>query len=325
METTELMPEYILQPHAISRSVYRLSATARKIIAMAMAILPPDLSTRTACFKSYDFCQALGIEWGGNTYHLIKEAVRECFKSDITLETPTGWKMFTWFSQAEYHEANHEIRMEFSEELADLLMELKKMYAKIQLEDLGKLQSQYALRLYEFAISYSSLAGQRGNRTETWYFERKVEELRNLFGIEANHYKLTADFRKWVIERPLNEINTANIGIAITPEYKRKGKYITDIKFECTSHTRKVAGRRSKKTAVTTTPDAPPTNPKLAKTLEVKENEHLKKLYPEEYAQLYQEELAKPHIQFSSTDTLWSLAAEGQAIKRLREHYGVRK
>jgi hypothetical protein len=41
-------PHYVLQHNAISRSVNSLSATAKKLTAMAMALIPPDLSNQ-AC------------------------------------------------------------------------------------------------------------------------------------------------------------------------------------------------------------------------------------------------------------------------------------
>lgn len=155
-----------------------------------MAIIPVDLSKLTATFSVSEFCQAFGLDPpGGETYRLIKAAVRECITAEITIETPQGWEMFTWLSYARYDEVKHTLLIEYSARLATYLTELKKMYARIQLIDLGKLQSLYAIRFYEMAKSYESLAGKQGNRENCWFFERTLEELKKILGVEAENYK----------------------------------------------------------------------------------------------------------------------------------------
>jgi plasmid replication initiation protein len=53
--------------------------------------------------------------------------------------------------------------MTFSEHLAAFLAELKVAYTKIPLKEIGKLQSKYAIRLYEMAKSYESMVSKYGN------------------------------------------------------------------------------------------------------------------------------------------------------------------
>jgi plasmid replication initiation protein len=242
-----LPPEFVLQPHAISRSIYRLSATARKLIAMAMACLPDDLSARTARFTISEFCRALGISRSGDLYRRVWEAVQECVGDIILVEiSPKKWRMFTWFSFAEYDEDHNEIVMEFSGGLAAFLSEMRKLYARMQLDDLGKLQSIYSLRLYELAMSY---APKSGKVKHSWTFELAITDLRKLFGVADGQYRLMSDFRKWVIDRPCAEINRALIGIAISPEYIRSGKSIIAVRFECEENTRKLPAVKSRKVA----------------------------------------------------------------------------
>jgi hypothetical protein len=166
-----------------SRGAQDLSATARKLAAMAMALLPTDLSTLTVSFTFNDFCKAIGYERGGESYQIFRAAVRECLQSLISIETEPDkngkkdWKEFTWFTVAEFSEKTGQARMTFSSELAEFLAALKWMYAKINLKDLGELQSRYTLHLFEIAMSYRSLVGRGGNRSETWYFERGFPDL----------------------------------------------------------------------------------------------------------------------------------------------------
>jgi hypothetical protein len=78
----------------------------------------------------------------------------------------------------------------FSSELAEFLIALKWMYARINLKDLGELQGRYALHLFEIALSYRSLAGRGGNRSEAWYFEWDFpDEIRRVMGVAKDAYK----------------------------------------------------------------------------------------------------------------------------------------
>jgi plasmid replication initiation protein len=188
MKETQKSLEYVLQPHAISRAMYRISTTTRKIIAAAMVRIPSDFSTLEATFSLDEFCDAIGIERGGKSDKLIQDAVSECFEAVIKIETgKNNWKMFTWISSAEC--INNKITIKFSEELALYLLELQKMYSKIDLNDIGKLQSFYALRYFELAKSYESLSGKEGNKKGQWFFIRSLPELRQLLGIEPEKYQ----------------------------------------------------------------------------------------------------------------------------------------
>lgn len=303
-------PDYVLQRHAISRSIHNLSVTAIKLTAMATSLLPFDLSIKIVKFTLSEFIDSVGLVKGGNSYKIFVAAVDECMGNVITIDTPTGWEKFTWFSKAKFDKKTGQITMVFSDELATHLLDIKKMYAKINLADLGRLSSRYALRIFELAISYSSLAGKNGNERDCWYFEREINELRTIFAIDQEKYKLTKDFRKNVIDLPIKEINEAGIGIAIETEYKRMGKFLHSVCFHCKKVSRVVPG-------------LPPLNAD-PDTLEEKELEKLKKLYPEEYTRLFNEEMAQKEL-FPTPETIRTKLAGYNAALKLKALKGVRK
>jgi hypothetical protein len=321
METKELLPEYVLQPHAISRAAYRLSATARKIIAMGMSILPPDLSSRSVTFSFYEFCQALGYERGGESQKIFLAAVDECIGCVITIETAEEIRKFTWVQIATYNKITHLVTLEFSVGLTDYLLELKKMYARIDLINMGKLQSLYALRYYELAKSYESLAGLQGNRQNCWYFERTIEELRKILDVEPEKYLKTNDFKKRVIEGPIMELNEANLGFYITVEYLRRGRNLVGVRFLCEKNIRKVGKKQQKGIPVEA-----PTPIEAPETLEEKELAHLMNLYPQEYAELYNELLNHPPSKLlQDMPRLWEKQAQREAQKILKDRHGIKK
>jgi plasmid replication initiation protein len=333
-QTLGVTPRYVLQHNAISRSINTLSATAKKLTAMAMALIPPDLSSRTAAFTFPEFCKALDVPAGGETYKVFKEAVNECMQCVITIESEPNakgkkrWKKYTWFSMAEFDEATGKATMKFSLELAGVLAELKWVYSKVHLQDFGRLQSRYAIRLYEIALSFAYLKGKQGNKDAAWYFQWPIEELRQILGVPEDAYKETHLFKQKVIDGPIREINNAGLGLAINIERVTQGRFLVALRFDCEQTPRRLVikgknGKNVKKTSSTTL-ELPYENPKIAKLREEKELLHLKERYPDEFATLYAAEQEKSPS-FLKGSGFSKIAAEAEALTKLREKHGIAK
>ncbi|MHC6204614.1 replication initiation protein [Breznakiellaceae bacterium SP9] len=328
-ETLGISPEYVLQHTAISRSIHNLSATAQKLTAMAMALLPLDLSSRTAMFSFNDFCKALGVSEGGNSFKLFNDAVNECMGNVIHVDTgkvikgKTSWEKFTWFVHSSFDAETGKVTMKFSTELAAFLNESKKLYSKISLKDIGKLQSKYGIRLFEIASSYSSLAGKDGNSSSSWYFERTVDDWRLILSIPEGTYHENKDFRKRVIEVPIKEINAAGVGVAMKATGIKQGRETKAYRVECKKAPKTSAPRRGrkKKEDIQELPDMSGLS---AKDRAEKELEHLKELYPDEYAELYTLEMAKMHPCCLS-ESFGQKAAAAAAKLELKKRHGIVK
>jgi hypothetical protein len=330
-ETLGVTPRFVLQHNAISRSAHNFSATAKKLTAMAMAMLPADLSTLSSAFTFAEFCAALGVPKGGETFLIFKDAVKECMESVIEVEGPknrkgkTPWVMYHWFQLAEFNPDNGVCTMTFDKKLAEFLKELKWLYSKINLSDFGRLHSRYALRIYELAISYASLQGKDGNGSESWYIERTLEELRKIFGIAPGEYKENREFRRKVIEAPIREINKAGIGVEITTESIKKGRSLAGLRFDCKKVARTTKPKRGKKNAGNQK-ELSDMEPSSAETRTGKELEHLKELYPDEFAGLFEKALSQlPVLGAGVGESFRRSAAEARALDELRAIHGIVK
>jgi plasmid replication initiation protein len=331
-ETLGVTPRYVLQHNAISRSAQNLSATTKKLTAMAMSLLPSDLSSLTASFTFTQFCKALGYENGGKEYVLFKAAVNECMRCVISLETAPDakgrkdWKQFTWFTVAEFSEKTGKATMKFSSELADFLKTFKWIYAKISLCDVGCLQSRYGIRIFELVMSYAFLNGRDGYKSGEWYVQENIEDFRKLLGVPEGTYAKNRLFRQKVIEVPVREINKADIGVEIKPEGVKNGRNLAGIRLNCRQKSRTVTvKKRGGKKAQGEKLELPEGNPKLAREHEEKELEYLKERYPAEFATLYAAALEATPKPFSKTDFMSKVAAEGMALGSLRKKYGIVK
>jgi plasmid replication initiation protein len=330
-ETLGVTPRFVLQYNAISRSIQNLSATAKKLTVMAMALLPTDLSSRTARFTFGEFCKALGVSIGGESFRLFKDAATECMENIITVETDKiikgkrKWEKYVWFSHSSFDEESGICTMTFAEEFAGILKEMRRVYAKINLKDLGKLQSRYAIRYYEMAKSYESLAGKDGNQSGTWYFERTIPELRQLLAIPESAYPRTNTFREKVVEGPVKELNEAGVGLAITPEGIKQGRNLKSIRFNCNKATRPLTAKRGRgRPKKNQAPDEQLTLPELSpQTREEKELEHMAELHPLEFAELYADELAAQKKRYGKS--ISPSGAQISAQAKLKKKYGIQK
>jgi plasmid replication initiation protein len=309
-DVTQVTPEYVVQPNAISQSTYECGTNARKLIAMGMSLLPMNPKNNndySVSFTMNEFIMALKLTDGSRQRELIKAAVKECARNVVTVQDDEkSYRLIPWFKNISADWESSTFDLTFNPDLGRLIVELKGK-AKLDLIDMGKLQSKYAIRFYELAMSYAGFAGKNGNKENCWYFEREVGELRLMFGIAESKYKQVARFRIDVVDNPIQELNTADLGFKIEIEYIRKGRKLVGFRFWCMYEKK---GERS----VT-----PP-----AESVTEKENEKLKKLYPEEWEKFYQEELQQKQL-FPCSPEWWDMTCQNKAFDRLRKMKGIKK
>jgi hypothetical protein len=234
------------------------------------------------------------------------------------------WKKFTWFTVSSYSEKTEQAAMTFSSELAEFLAALRWMYSRINLKDLGDLQSRYAIHLFEIAMSYRSLAGRNGNPGDAWYFERGFPgEIRKIMGVKHDAYKDNHLLKQYVIDKPVKEINDAGIGVAITPTTVKQGRRIVAIRFDCAVTPR--AGNRARRAAAEQAglPDIPGRADEADREdRESRELGRLKERYPDEFAERYAEALASRPAFLKASD-IGAAFAEGRALLELKEKHGL--
>jgi plasmid replication initiation protein len=334
-ESLGVTPRFVLQSHTVSRGTglnkdsRGLSSTARKLAAMAMALLPPDLSNLTASFSFAEFCKALGYDRGGESYKIFKKAVDECMTCVISVETAPDengkkeWKKFTWFTAASFSEKTGQATMKFSSELAEFLKALKWMYKQINLKDIGLLQSRYAIHLFEIAMSYQSMKG----KSNAWTFRRGFpEEIRQVMGVDDKAYKDNHVLKQKVIDNPIKEINKAGLGLEIKPVTVKEGRRIVAINFECTGKPRTVRGRK-KADAAEAAPSIPAPDTRVKVELEEKEFARLKEFYPNEYAERYNAAMdSRPAFLCSpGMESAAATFADNRALLEMKEKHGIVK
>ncbi|MCM6842034.1 replication initiation protein [Lactococcus lactis] len=134
----------------------------------------------------------------------------------------------------DYHD---EVTIRFSPEIMPYLINLKKNFTQHALSDISELNSKHSIILYRWLSMnynqyehYSYKGGRREEQVEAYRNPSiSIRELREMTDI-VNEYKLFADLEKWILKKPLEEIND-HTSFTVTYDKVKKGRSIDSIVF----------------------------------------------------------------------------------------------
>ncbi|WP_218563981.1 RepB family plasmid replication initiator protein [Moraxella caprae] len=113
------------------------------------------------------------------------------------------------------------IALHFSNVVAPLVIGLQNRFTAYEIEQIGKLQSKYALRLYELAISKKGLGKK---------FTITLLELRKKLGVLPDEFERMDNFKRKVLDKSVNEINK-HTDIVLSYEQEKEGRSIVGFIF----------------------------------------------------------------------------------------------
>lgn len=313
LESVKHFGSECLQPNQISQGLYKCSPMAKKLLAFVISDLKvvkwtnSNFTSYETIFTTADFLKKLGLQRvGKKTRILIREALVELQKSYIAIDTGIKFETFPWVTHSVFAETEKKIAIELNHHLGQALLEIKKGYTSIQLVELGKLQSFYAMRYYEIANSWKGKSGKNGNKKNQWFFEYSIAELRQTFQLKISEYEGRIDnFVKYVIQQPLKELNEKT-NLCISFEKIKDGKEIAGFHFSCSE---KAEQLKIKKTDSYETKTE-----KIKINNEIQESEILKKKHAKRYAEILAEVKAQKNL-----FKLPPIFEEIEALKILKE------
>lgn len=140
----------------------------------------------------------------------------------------------------EWNSYNDEVKIEFHREIMPYLIELKEKFTQYALSDLVDLNSKYSIILYKWLSmnynQYEHYSNKGGRRAEQVESHRNpsilVKELR-IMSDTVNEYKDFRNFDKWVLKKPIEEINKYT-SFNVSYDKIKKGRSIDSIVFHIT-------------------------------------------------------------------------------------------
>jgi len=221
------MKKLIVKDNSLINSSYNLDLVEQRLILLAIIEAREtntshegDLTIRVDSYIHH-------FDVHRNTaYQALKDACRNLFERKFSYQKLTykgNIEKVTsrWVQKVSYVENEGLVRIKFSEDVLPLITNLEKHFTSYALEQVSKLTSVYATRLYELLICWRS--------TGTTPFI-KLEDFRKKIGIFDNEYPRMDNFKRIVFDPAVKQINE-HTDIKVNYEQHKQGRTIIGFTF----------------------------------------------------------------------------------------------
>nr|WP_242596724.1 RepB family plasmid replication initiator protein [Halomonas sp. 40] len=183
---------------------YRLSLYEQRIVLACIAQVRRDAPLTDQQLYTVS-AQKIANETGvglKTAYRHLKAASERLYRREVTLhEAPNGAgggkvRLTRWVQTVEYREAEGMVALRFGTDMVPYLSQLSEQFTRYALEDVAKMTSAHAIRLYELLCQWRD-AGKR---------KVSVEWLREALQLEERYGRIP-DLKRWVIQPAIEQIN----------------------------------------------------------------------------------------------------------------------
>ena len=160
-------------------------------------------------------------------YTVLRDASKSLFDRYVTyhdVNPKTGKdRSFhcRWVDKIGYEPQSGIVFLRFTQDIVPLITRLEENFTKYELQQVSRLTSSYAIRLYELLIQWRS-AGK------TPIYDLAL--FRQQLGVEAHQYKTMSNFKTYVLDFALSQINELT-DITTKYEQHKKGRSISGFSF----------------------------------------------------------------------------------------------
>lgn len=224
--------------YLIQKTRYDLSLAEQKLILHLIQLIEPkDADFKTYHFSIKDYCKVCGIQYNsGKNYSDIKHALKTLRDKSFWMEQEDGSEtLMSWINKVNINRRSGVIDVRLDEDLKPYLLQLKAFFTKYNYLYVMTMKSQYSIRLYELLKSYENVKG----------IIYEVTELRKLLNLADDVLAEWYDFKRFVIEQAIKEINKFT-DIKIKYDTIKKGRRVFEVVFhvETKSETDKIMSQR---------------------------------------------------------------------------------
>ena len=202
-------------------------------------------------------CRLIG--YAGNNHAVIKEALKALISTVIEwnlISDETGQENWTASSMiASVSLEGPHCYYAYSARMKKLLYS-PSMFGKIDLVIQSHFRSSYGLALYENCIRYHGLPYTK------WL---EMDVFKKLMGVPQNLYPVFRDFKRRVLDKAINEVNTYS-DLVISPDFIKEGRRVAKIRFMLKGRAKKT--RIGENVALALTEDSSP-DPLIVKLQEL--------------------------------------------------------
>lgn len=221
---------YVVKHNDLIKARYNLTTQQQKIILYAISKIKPTDKLGTWYELSIeDLCKTCGLimDDTGYYYKSIKEDLQK-LTNRLWIKMPDKKEMtISWIGDAIIVPLSGTIHIKFHEAIQEYLFLLSEHYTQYKLESVLAFNNKYSIRLFELLkMQVKQSRIEKGWEEQIKY---SIQELRDLLAVEG--YSRWAEFKRNIIDKAVNEINTYSDIFRISCEFQKNGKNIETIVF----------------------------------------------------------------------------------------------
>ena len=183
--------------------------------------LQPENLQREHVLTASEFREVFNTDLS-NCYRFLNKACKKLMKTSIILEKielNEIWEI-NICSTAKYNKKEGRITVKFTDDIMPYLAQVRKRFVLYNLNEIAKFGSLYTTRLYELIQEFQ----------ETGWMLKSIDQLRKIFAVGNNKFKLYGNFKAKILNHACQEIND-NYDMRLRFEEEKKGRKVVAVKF----------------------------------------------------------------------------------------------
>lgn len=161
-----------------------------------------------------------------NAYSQLADASKQLFNRQFSYidryADTDAVTVSRWVNEVTYVNDKGMVVMYLNRNVISMISRLEANFTQYLLEQVSEFKSKHSIRLYELLIKYRDIGTSK---------KFEIAELRSKLGLENDEYKVTADFKKYVLDVAIKEISD-KADIQIKYEQFKEGRTISHILFK---------------------------------------------------------------------------------------------
>lgn len=225
------MTELVVKDNALIQASYTLDLVEQRLMLLAImearetgeGIAPDSLLQ----VHAHSYAEHFSIN-KETAYTVMKDASKGLFDRYVTYhdKNPKTGKDRSfhcrWVDKIGYEKDTGIVYLRFTHDVVPLITRLEQQFTSYDIEQISSLNSGYAIRLYELLIQWRSVG-------KTPVFD--LQQFRQQLGVEETKYSRMSDFKKYVLDFAVQQINE-HTDITVKYDQHKKGRVITGFTFK---------------------------------------------------------------------------------------------
>lgn len=221
--------ELIVKDNALINASYNLDLVEQRLILLAIVEARESGKGINAndplTVHAESYINQFGVH-RNTAYQALKDACDDLFARQFSYQSLSEKGNIInhksrWVSEVAYIDNEAVVRLIFAPAIVPLITRLEEQFTKYEIQQISNLTSAYAVRLYEILIAWRSTG--KTPLITMYDFRQKI-------GVLETEYKRMYDFKKYVLDIALKQVNE-HTDITVKVEQHKTGRSITGFSF----------------------------------------------------------------------------------------------